>query len=254
MAATETRLLLLGAVCSSSRSTATRSGASCCPGRSRTGPTSTPARSTPGWRRWPSRATSTATTWSTAAARWRSTPAPPGSCGVRASCCGRPWRPPTSSPRCRSTRRCRMLPLIERARRSAGSCRAAAQRSTTRPRCDELRAADRRARPAARACALVDLLDAACGQAEREWLLQPARADRARRASRFPGEPMDWQPAADDPGWQMAGDRERYLELLRPRPADAYRRPMSSCRWPWSTGAQRRLITGAGTLTCCVQS
>lgn len=30
----------------------------------------------------------------------------------------------------------------------------------------------------------------------------------------FAGEPMTWQPAEDDPGWQMADDRERYQQLL----------------------------------------
>lgn len=30
----------------------------------------------------------------------------------------------------------------------------------------------------------------------------------------FAGEPMAWQPAPDDPGWQMAADRDRYLALL----------------------------------------
>jgi DNA-binding PadR family transcriptional regulator len=30
----------------------------------------------------------------------------------------------------------------------------------------------------------------------------------------FLGEPAGWSPAADDPGWQMSEDRERYLALL----------------------------------------
>lgn len=30
----------------------------------------------------------------------------------------------------------------------------------------------------------------------------------------FRGEPSDWRPADDDPGWQMAADRERYRDLL----------------------------------------
>ncbi len=58
---------------SSSRSTATRSGASWCPGAWRTGRTSGPARSTTASRRWPSAASWCATTCATAAARWRST-------------------------------------------------------------------------------------------------------------------------------------------------------------------------------------
>ena len=30
----------------------------------------------------------------------------------------------------------------------------------------------------------------------------------------FAGEPMGWTPTADDPGWQMAADRDRYRALL----------------------------------------
>jgi DNA-binding PadR family transcriptional regulator len=30
----------------------------------------------------------------------------------------------------------------------------------------------------------------------------------------FAGEPMGWQPADDDPGWQMAADRDRYRSML----------------------------------------
>ena len=54
------------------------------------------------------------------------------------------------------------------------------------------------------------------GQTEREWLVQLiARVDRGDFALR--GEPMDWQAPADDPGWQMASDRQRYVELIARR-------------------------------------
>ncbi|WP_182112390.1 MULTISPECIES: PadR family transcriptional regulator [unclassified Actinotalea] len=39
----------------------------------------------------------------------------------------------------------------------------------------------------------------------------------ARGGLAFAGEPMRWQPAADDPGWQMAADQARYRALLRTR-------------------------------------
>jgi DNA-binding PadR family transcriptional regulator len=51
-------------------------------------------------------------------------------------------------------------------------------------------------------------------EVERSWVrgfLEEVRAG----GFGFAGEPMGWEPAADDPGWQMAGDRERYLQLLR---------------------------------------
>ena len=51
------------------------------------------------------------------------------------------------------------------------------------------------------------------GQTEREWLVNLiARVDRGDFALR--GEPADWQAPADDPGWQMATDRQRYVELI----------------------------------------
>ena len=49
---------------------------------------------------------------------------------------------------------------------------------------------------------------------ERDWLVTLlARIDNGELA--FLGEPADWTPAPDDPGHQMAEDRERYLGLLR---------------------------------------
>jgi DNA-binding PadR family transcriptional regulator len=51
------------------------------------------------------------------------------------------------------------------------------------------------------------------GQTEREWLVNLiARVDRGDFGLR--GEPSDWQAPADDPGWQMASDRQRYVELI----------------------------------------
>ena len=60
--------------------------------------------------------------------------------------------------------------------------------------------------------ALTDLW-MAMEQTEREWLVTLiARVDRGDFALR--GEPADWQAPADDPGWQMASDRQRYVELI----------------------------------------
>jgi DNA-binding PadR family transcriptional regulator len=51
------------------------------------------------------------------------------------------------------------------------------------------------------------------GQTEREWLVDLiARLDRGELELR--GEPATWQAPADDPGWQMAHDRTRYVELI----------------------------------------
>lgn len=52
------------------------------------------------------------------------------------------------------------------------------------------------------------------GQAERDWLVALiAHIDDG--ALSFRDEDWQWTPAADDPGWQMNEDRERYLALLR---------------------------------------
>jgi DNA-binding PadR family transcriptional regulator len=48
---------------------------------------------------------------------------------------------------------------------------------------------------------------------ERDWLAAVVGEIRAGGLT-FAGEPMAWQPAPDDPGWQMHHDRERYRELL----------------------------------------
>jgi DNA-binding PadR family transcriptional regulator len=50
-------------------------------------------------------------------------------------------------------------------------------------------------------------------QVERSWVGELVAELRAG-AYGFAGEPMGWQPAPDDPGWQMAGDRDRYKVLL----------------------------------------
>ena len=54
------------------------------------------------------------------------------------------------------------------------------------------------------------------GQTEREWLVDLiGRVDRGEFELR--GEPVRWTPPPDDPGWQMASDRNRYLELISRR-------------------------------------
>jgi DNA-binding PadR family transcriptional regulator len=51
------------------------------------------------------------------------------------------------------------------------------------------------------------------GQTEREWLVNLiARVDRGELE--LQGEESSWMPPSDDPGWQMANDRERYLRLI----------------------------------------
>jgi len=54
------------------------------------------------------------------------------------------------------------------------------------------------------------------GQTEREWLVDLiARVDRGE--FELKGEPATWEPPAADPGWQMAHDRNRYLDLIARR-------------------------------------
>lgn len=50
-------------------------------------------------------------------------------------------------------------------------------------------------------------------QTEREWLVDLARRVGAGELA-MRGEPADWEAPANDPGWQMAADRRRYQELL----------------------------------------
>lgn len=48
---------------------------------------------------------------------------------------------------------------------------------------------------------------------ERDWLVETLDDIRSGRLT-FRGEQSTWQPKADDPGWQMNADRERYRALL----------------------------------------
>jgi DNA-binding PadR family transcriptional regulator len=48
---------------------------------------------------------------------------------------------------------------------------------------------------------------------ERRWLIEVLDDTRSGGLA-FLGEPFDWSPADDDPGWQMNTDRERYRGLL----------------------------------------
>jgi DNA-binding PadR family transcriptional regulator len=51
------------------------------------------------------------------------------------------------------------------------------------------------------------------GDAECAWLREfTARVEQGE--FEFRGEPARWQAHADDPGWQLAADRRRYLDLL----------------------------------------
>ncbi len=50
-------------------------------------------------------------------------------------------------------------------------------------------------------------------EVERSWVREMVAELRAG-AYGFAGEPLGWQPLPDDPGWQMAGDRDRYRVLL----------------------------------------
>ena len=59
-------------------------------------------------------------------------------------------------------------------------------------------------------------LQVSTAEVERAWvaaLLEDLRAGRLA----FAGEPAGWEPAPDDPGWQMHHDRERYRALLAGR-------------------------------------
>lgn len=56
-------------------------------------------------------------------------------------------------------------------------------------------------------------LQVSSAEVELAWLDRLRDEVRAGGLS-FAGEPLAWQPADDDPGWQMAIDRERYRGLL----------------------------------------
>lgn len=51
------------------------------------------------------------------------------------------------------------------------------------------------------------------GRFELEWLEDTIARIEAGEAQ-YLGEPMAWHPASDDPGWQLAADRERYRQVL----------------------------------------
>jgi DNA-binding PadR family transcriptional regulator len=61
--------------------------------------------------------------------------------------------------------------------------------------------------------ARVAQLRVATAEAELDWL-RDLLAEVRSGGLAFAGEPLDWTPPADDPGWQMAADRERYRRLL----------------------------------------
>ncbi len=48
---------------------------------------------------------------------------------------------------------------------------------------------------------------------ERAWLVETISAVRAGSGA-FAGEDFGWTPPADDPGWDMQADRERYRQAL----------------------------------------
>ena len=56
-------------------------------------------------------------------------------------------------------------------------------------------------------------LQVAVAEVERAWVCDLRDEVRAGGLA-FAGEPADWRPDADDPGWQMAADRDRYRGLL----------------------------------------
>lgn len=60
--------------------------------------------------------------------------------------------------------------------------------------------------------ALIDLWTAQ-GATERGWLVDMIATVEAGGGS-YAGEPVDWVPPPDDPGWAMQADRERYRQAL----------------------------------------
>jgi DNA-binding PadR family transcriptional regulator len=56
-------------------------------------------------------------------------------------------------------------------------------------------------------------LQVSTAEVERSWVADLLAEVRGGGLA-FAGEPMAWQPAPDDPGWQMAADRDRYRTLL----------------------------------------
>jgi DNA-binding PadR family transcriptional regulator len=103
-----------------------------------------------------------------------------------------------------------LMPLMERSRVAAAlRARLAAMDAKARA---QLAAAPPAEAVPPHVLALADLW-MGMGAAEREWLVNLIRrVDRGDFELR--GEPVSWSPDADDPGWQMAADRARYVRLL----------------------------------------
>ena len=59
-------------------------------------------------------------------------------------------------------------------------------------------------------------LQLSTAETERAWVADLLEEIRAGGLA-FAGEPSAWEPAPDDPGWQMAADRDRYRALLARR-------------------------------------
>ncbi len=51
------------------------------------------------------------------------------------------------------------------------------------------------------------------GRTERDWLVETIAAVEAR-AGAYAADASSWAPPADDPGWAMQADRERYRQAL----------------------------------------
>jgi hypothetical protein len=60
--------------------------------------------------------------------------------------------------------------------------------------------------------ALVDLWSRLAAT-QHAWLAETVERVRTGDFA-YAGEPMGWEPADDDPGWQMQSDRERYRAML----------------------------------------
>ena len=56
-------------------------------------------------------------------------------------------------------------------------------------------------------------LQISVAEVERAWVCD-LREEIGSGGLAFAGEPADWRPDPDDPGWQMAADRDRYRSLL----------------------------------------
>ncbi|MGL4177570.1 MAG: PadR family transcriptional regulator [Dermatophilaceae bacterium] len=104
-----------------------------------------------------------------------------------------------------------LLPLVER-ERALGHLRARQRNGVAARRERDAEKVEADALPS-HAAALAELWRATDAE-EAAWLdrlvIRIERGDLE-----FAGEPMRWQAPAGDPGWQMVRDQERYRELLR---------------------------------------